>query len=56
MFYLMLVVLIKNDPMYYIYDFLILQSGIKIIFDLIFTTIAALIARPIKQVLWITMS
>jgi len=55
-FYLMLVVLIKNDPMYYIYDFLVLQSGVKIIFDLIFTIAAALIAQPIKQVLWITMS
>ncbi len=53
MFYLLLVLIIRHESMSYAYDFLVLQNGLKIVYDFIISIFAVYLARLTKQILWL---
>lgn len=54
-FYLILMAIIHQDMFSNVTNWIIMQSGTKMIYDLVFGYLAILFAKPIKQILWISM-
>lgn len=53
--YTTVVVILKHDSFELFMDMIAIQSGIKIIYDFVFSVFAILIARPVKKILWLAM-
>ncbi len=49
------VVILKHDTFELFMDLIAIQSGIKIIYDFVFSILAISLARPVKKVLWLAM-
>lgn len=54
--YSAIIIIFRRDGFAFFMDMIAIQSGIKIIYDLVFSVLAVLIARPVKRVLWLAMS
>ncbi len=54
--YTAIIIIFKRDGFNFFMDMIAIQSGIKIIYDLVFSVLAVIIARPVKRVLWLAMS
>jgi biotin transporter BioY len=54
-FYLILMAVIHQDTFSNVASWIIMQTGSKMLYDLIFGYFAILISKPIKQLLWISM-
>lgn len=53
--YTTIIVVWHHDSFELFMDMVAIQSGIKIIYDFIFSVFAIMVARPIKRVLWLAM-
>lgn len=54
-FYLILMAIIHKDPFSQVTGWIVMQSGIKMIYDFVFGYLAILLSKPIKQILWLSM-
>ncbi len=54
--YAAIIIIFKRDGFNFFMDMIAIQSGIKIIYDLVFSVLAVLLARPVKHILWLAMS
>ena len=54
-FYLILMAIIHQDVFTNVTNWIVMQSGVKMVYDLIFGYLAILISKPIKQILWVSM-
>lgn len=54
-FYLILMAIIHQDSFNHVTNWIIMQSGVKMLYDLLFGYFAILISKPIKQILWLSM-
>lgn len=54
--YTAIVIIFRRDGFNFFMDMIAIQSGIKIVYDLFFSILAVIIARPVKRVLWLAMS
>lgn len=54
-FYLILMAIIHQDPFSHVMNWITMQSGAKIFYDLIFGYFAILLSKPVKQILWLSM-
>ena len=54
-FYLILMAIIHSDPFSHVANWIIMQSGAKMIYDFIFGYLAILFSKPVKQILWLSM-
>jgi biotin transporter BioY len=54
-FYLILMSVIHQDPLANVISWITMQSGVRIIYDLIFGFFAILLAKPVKHILWLSM-
>ena len=54
-FYLILMAIIHRDTFSSVSDWISIQSGVKMVYDFIFGFLAILLAKPVRQILWITM-
>ena len=55
-FYLILMAIIHQDSFSHVVHWIVIQSGLKILYDTIFGYFAILISKPIKHILWLSMS
>lgn len=53
--YTTIVIIFKHDSFELFMNMIAIQSGIKIIYDFIFSVFAILIAKPVKKILWLAM-
>ncbi|MBQ2871264.1 biotin transporter BioY [bacterium] len=53
--YTAIVIICKHDSYQLFMDMVAIQSGVRVIYDCIFSLIAVLIARPVKRFLWLAM-
>jgi len=54
-FYLILMAIIHQDSFNHVTNWIVMQSGVKMLYDLLFGYFAILLSRPIKQILWLSM-
>lgn len=54
-FYLILMAIIHQDSFNHVANWIAMQSGMKMLYDILFGYFAILISKPIKQILWISM-
>ena len=54
-FYLILMAIIHQDSFSHVSNWIVMQSGVKMFYDLLFGYFAILISKPIKQILWLSM-
>ena len=54
-FYLILMAIIHQDPFSHVAGWISMQSGAKMIYDFVFGYFAILLAKPVKQILWLSM-
>ena len=54
-FYLILMAIIHRDPFSEVVGWITMQSGTKMVYDFIFGYLAILLAKPVRQVLWVSM-
>ena len=54
--YTAVAIIFRRNGFNFFMDMIAIQSGIKIIYDLVFSILAVIIARPVKRVLWLAMS
>ena len=55
-FYLILMAIAHQDSFVNVTNWISMQSGMKIIYDFIFGFLALLLSRPVKYILWLSMS
>ena len=53
--YTAIVIIFRHDSYRLFMDMVAIQSGVRIIYDCIFSLLAVLIARPVKKILWLAM-
>ena len=53
--YTTIITIFHRDSFEFYMDVIAIQSGIKIIYDYVFSVIAIMLARPVKKVLWLAM-
>ena len=54
-FYLILMAIIHQDSFNHVIHWIVIQSGLKILYDIVFGYFAILISKPIKHILWLSM-
>lgn len=54
--YTAIIIILNRSGFNYFMEMIVVQNGIKIIFDLVFSVLAVLVARPVKHILWLAMS
>ncbi len=55
-FYLILMAIIHHDSFANVTSWMFMQSGMKLIYDFIFGFLALWISKPVKHILWLSMS
>ena len=53
--YTTVIVILHRDSFEFFMDIIAIQSGIKVIYDFVFSVMAIMLARPVKKVLWLAM-
>lgn len=53
--YTAIIVIFRHDSFEFFMDVIAFQSGIKVVYDFVFSVLAVMIARPVKKVLWLAM-
>ena len=54
--YTAIVIIFKHNGFNFFMDTIAINSGIKVIYDFVFSILAVIIARPVKRILWLAMS
>ena len=54
-FYLILMAIIHRDPFSEVTGWISMQSSTKMIYDFVFGYLAILLAKPVRQILWVSM-
>ncbi len=54
-FYLILMAIIHRDPFTEVSNWIAMQSSTKMIYDCVFGYLAILLAKPVRQILWVSM-